>query len=73
MSHRNARTVGAGIALTAVLALAVTMLNARWVAADPGWKYNIPWLGGCEVDCIPIPDLGVHCPCYEMPPIIIEG
>ncbi len=40
--------------------------------ADPGWKLNLPW-GNCAIDCTPNPEVGFHCDCYELPPIIVEG
>jgi len=74
MSGTKGRAVGACIVLTAVLTLVGLTTNARWAGADEGWRYNAPELGGCVIVCIPIPPpFELHCPCYEEPPIIIEG
>lgn len=73
MSGNKARAVAVSIGLPAILTIVALAVNARWAAAGEGWKYDVPIWGGCVVDCTPAPEFGIHCPCYEMPPIVIDG
>jgi hypothetical protein len=73
MPGRRIRVTGATAALTVAVTFVALAVGAQWAAADEGWKYDVPYWGGCVVDCTPAPEFGIHCPCYEMPPIIIEG
>jgi hypothetical protein len=57
-----------------VSALAVGLMAVTPVPASAeGWLW-VDAQGHCSTSCTPPPPgSGQQCPCYEMPPIIIEG
>lgn len=73
MAGKKVRATAAAAAVTVALTVVALVVGTRWAAADEGWQHDVPYWGGCVVDCTPAPGHGIHCPCYELPPIIIEG
>jgi len=59
------------LAAIGVAAAGLLVVPETGRASAPGWKYVLPE-EGCVLDCSPVEEWDLHCPCYEMPPIPAE-
>ena len=61
-----------GAAAAVVMAAVILTGRPGELNATPGWKW-VTVFKDCFPDCTPSPAMDFHCPCVEMPPIVVTG